>query len=127
MKIINTSFPHWFNQNYKIYNGNEQDLPVDQHMLLGLIAPRPLYVTSASTDLWADPKGMFLAMKGAEPIYKIYGLQSSLPEKQPFMNRPITNSLMGYHLRDGAHNLTVYDWDKFIKFADYHLPKKTKD
>lgn len=123
VEIINTSFPHWFSQNYKKYNGNVQDLPVDQHMLIGLIAPRPVYVTSASKDLWADPKGMFLSMKEAEPVYELYDLQSSLPEMQPFMNRPIINSPLGYHLRDGGHNLTVYDWDNLLKFANFHLEK----
>ena len=126
VEIINTSFPHWFNQNYKRYNGNEQNLPVDQHMLIGLIAPRPVYVTNASLDLWADPKGSFLAMKEAEKVYTLYGLRSTLPMELPPNNTPIIHSPMGYHIREGKHNLTEYDWSNFLKFADFHFKKSEK-
>lgn len=123
VEIINTSFPHWFSENYKKYNGNEQDLPVDQHMLIGLIAPRPVYVTNASEDLWADPQGTFLAMKEAEKVYRLYGLHSRLPRTIPPVNSPIVSPPMGYHNREGKHNLTEYDWSNFLKFADLHFKK----
>src|SRR5690606_16495317 len=87
--IINTAFPHWFNNNYKKYNNKEDLLPIDQHMLIALMAPRPVYVTSASEDLWADPKGTFLAIKNAEPVYELFGLESQIPEKSPGLNNPI--------------------------------------
>jgi len=119
VKRINTNFPHWFNNNYKKYNNNENALPVDQHMLIALIAPRPIYATSASKDLWGDPKGMFLALKSAEPVYALYGLESKLPKDQPQLNTPTINSALGYHIRDGIHDLTEYDWDNFIKFANF--------
>lgn len=118
---INTSFPHWFNSNYKKYNGHEELLPVDQHMLISLIAPRPVYATNASEDLWADPKGTFLALKNAEQVYALYGLKSKLPDSPPGLNKPIIESPLAYHNREGKHDLTVYDWKQFIKFADYHF------
>ena len=121
VEIINTSFPHWFTRNYKKYNGNEQNLPVDQHMLIGLIAPRPVYITSASEDRWADPKGTFLAMKAAESVYSLYSLPSMLPMNPPAVNTPTITPPMGYHIREGKHNLTVYDWHRFIEFADLHF------
>lgn len=123
VKIINTSFPHWFSENYKKYNDRENDLPVDQHMLIGLIAPRPVYATSASLDLWADPKGTLIAMKEAEPVYNLYGLRSSLPKSLPPHNTPVIKSPLGYHIREGEHNLTEYDWSNFLKFADFHFQR----
>lgn len=121
IKAINTSFPHWFNTNYKQFNDKEQELPVDQHMLLALIAPRPLYVTNASEDLWADPTGTYLALQHAAPVYELYRFKSELPLKAPKINHPLLNGPLGYHNREGIHDLTPYDWRNFIRFANGHL------
>jgi hypothetical protein len=121
--VINTGFPHWFNNNYKKFNNKEDLLPVDQHMLISLIAPRPVYATSASKDLWADPKGTFLSLKYAEPVYKLYGLKSALPKEMPDVDNPVIQSPIAYHNRTGEHNLTLYDWTNFIRFAEYHFRK----
>ena len=123
VRRINTSFPHWFNTNYKKYNDHEELLPVDQHMLISLIAPRPVYATNASEDLWADPTGTFLSLKNAEDVYNLYGLKSKLPNVPPGLNTPIIESPLAYHNREGKHDLTVYDWKQFIKFADFHYGK----
>lgn len=121
---INTSFPHWFNDNYKMFNNREDSLPVDQHMLIALVAPRPVYATNASKDLWADPTGTYLSLKNAEPVYGLYGIRSGLPVNPPGINEPVIHSRLGYHNREGIHNLTAYDWGNFIKFARYHYQKK---
>ena len=123
VRRINTSFPHWFNTNYKKFNDHEELLPVDQHMLISLIAPRPVYATNASEDLWADPKGTFLSLKNAEDVYGLYGLKSKLPKVPPGLNNPVIESPLAYHNREGKHDMTVYDWKQFIKFADYHFGK----
>jgi pimeloyl-ACP methyl ester carboxylesterase len=120
---INTAFPHWFAKNYKKFNKNEAALPVDQHMLIAAIAPRPLYATNATKDLWADPTGTFLSLKNAENVYALYGIKSNLPANPPAVNQPIINSQMAYHMRQGEHNLTSYDWSNFIRFANIHLKK----
>jgi dienelactone hydrolase len=114
---INTTFPYWFNNNYKKFNDRENDLPVDQHMLIALVAPRPVYVTNASKDLWADPKGTFLALKATEPVYTLYKIKSGLPQNPPGIDVPVIGSHFGYHNREGEHNMTNYDWANFIRFA----------
>jgi hypothetical protein len=119
--IINTVFPHWFTANYKKFNNRENALPVDQHMLLALSAPRPLYTTNASEDLWADPTGSYLSLKNAEPVWALYGIDTSLPPNPPTVNQPLISSPLGYHIREGKHDLTVYDWKNFIRFANLHL------
>lgn len=122
--IINTAFPHWFADNYKKYNDNEQALPVDQHMLIALITPRPVYVTNASKDLWADPTGTFLAMKHAEPVYALYKEKSQLPDTPPTLDTPIIQPPLGYHNRTGIHDMTFYDWAQFVKFSDAYYKTK---
>lgn len=121
VKRINTSFPHWFCGNFKKYNDNEDSLPVDQHELIALIAPRPVYVTAAEEDLWADPYGMFLACKYATPVFELFG-KNGIPSGAVMQtNDPLTNGDIWFHMRSGKHNVTEYDWKQFIKFADKYL------
>ena len=92
-------------------------------MLVALIAPRPFYATNASEDLWADPTGTFLSCKNAEKVYQLYGLKSNLPATPPGINQPIIQSPLAYHNREGEHDLTAYDWNNFIQFANYHFKR----
>jgi hypothetical protein len=120
---ITQNFPYWFCPNYRQYANNEDNLPIDQHMLIALIAPRAVYVASAAEDLWADPKGQYLALKEAQPVYHLYGLETNLPEEMPAVNKQIIQPVMGFHNREGKHNMTPYDWQQFIQFANQYFNK----
>jgi hypothetical protein len=120
---INTSFPHWFCENFRKYNNKEEELPVDQHELLALIAPRPLYVCSAEEDLWSDPKGEFLSCVAASPVYRLLGKEGFPGKDFPDLQQPVTGTI-GYHIRSGKHSVKLYDWNCFMDFADYHLKKQ---
>lgn len=125
IKLLNDVRPHWFCDNLEQYNDREADLPVDQHMLIAMMAPRPVYVGSAEEDPGADPKGEFLGLKHASKVYReIFHLPVNVPDEMPPVNKPIIESFTGYHIRSGEHDLDIYDWDQYIKFADYHFRQK---
>jgi dienelactone hydrolase len=115
---INASFPHWFCSNYRKWADNENNMPVDMHMLLSLIAPRALYVDCADEDLWGDPYGSYLALFNSVPVFKLFEPETSLPVAMPPLNKPVTSGKIGFHIRDGVHNMLLKDWNWFMDFAD---------
>jgi len=118
---INKNFPHWFCDRYLNYNDKEDELPVDQHMLLSLVAPRPVYVASATEDLHADPRGEFLSCLNASPVYELLGKTGLGQQQDPEVEVPIHLGHIGYHLRKGKHSVEDFDWEQFLTFADLHL------
>ena len=123
VKNLNTSFPHWFTGNYKKYNERVAEMPFDSHFLIALIAPRPVYVNSAQDDQWADPKGEFLGAVAASPVWRLFGKKGIESDRMPGIHQPVGDAV-GYHVRAGKHDVTDYDWEQWIKFADRHYGRK---
>jgi hypothetical protein len=119
---LNTRFPHWFCVNYAKWNGRETEMPFDAHMLLALAAPRPLYVASALDDQWADPKGEFLAAVAASEVYELLGRKGLGTKTMPPVDAPVGDTVR-YHVRTGKHDITAYDWDQYLAFADRHFKR----
>ncbi|WP_437206972.1 glucuronyl esterase domain-containing protein [Planctomicrobium sp. SH664] len=125
---IRTKYGQWFCGNFQQY-GDQNPPPVDQHQLISLIAPRPVYVASAHLDRGADPKGEFLGALHADPVYRLLGTNGmggeAPPSAQPAVDQPLTGSTIGYHVRTGNHDITEYDWAQYLDFADRHFQHPT--
>jgi hypothetical protein len=120
VKVINTSFPHWFNGNFKKFNDKVEHLPFDQHSLLALVAPRPLLLTNATEDTWADPEGQFDMLLAINPVYELYGEKGIEATVFPKENELI-DSQVGYFIRPGEHSMGAEDWEAWLDFCDKHL------
>lgn len=117
---ITNSFPHWFLPKYATYSDRENELPFDQHILLSLLSPRPVYVASAFGDQWSDPKGEFLSTREMEKVYALYGKKGLGNIEMPGLNQPV-GQLIRYHIREGKHDINEYDWEQYIKFGKEEL------
>jgi hypothetical protein len=120
---ITKDFPHWFCNRFTSYGGREQALPIDQHQLISLLAPRAVYVASADEDLWADPKGEYTSLVKAGPVFDLFGLKHIQTPEMPPLNTPRHVGATGFHIRKGVHNLTEQDWGYFLDFAKSSFKK----
>lgn len=108
---ITKAFPHWFAPAFTAYGDDPSRLPFDQHALIALCAPRPVFLPNAEQDQWADPPGQLAMLQAAEPVYKLLGVDG-LDDKDPAAGR------LGYWVRPGTHAMTPVDWQAYIKWAD---------
>ena len=123
---INKSFPHWFAPKYATYAGKEDTLPVDHHEVVALVAPRGYHGADASNDLWADPRGSWLSLVEASRVWALYGKLSPLKDEMPLMNDLLLHGPIAYHLREGGHGLTMFDWKLHLDHADSLFKKAVK-
>jgi len=115
-----TVFPHWYAANFKKYMDKDTLLPFDQHQVISLVAPRPVYIASAVDDKGADPQGEFAAAKAAESVYLFLGKTGLPAQTIPPLNQSVQGQI-GYHIRTGGHDVTLYDWKQYLNFADKHF------
>ncbi len=117
--------PYWFCPNYKKYVDKEHEMEFDQHYLLSLIAPRALYVQSSELDDWADPQAEFdCAVLASEVYEKVYGIKGLVENGFPEIDSPLHEGNVGYHVRNGDHNLFRFDWHAYMDFADKNFLRK---
>ena len=120
IRQINDRFPHWFNDAFKRYNDRPKALPFDQHALIALMAPRPVLLTNAGDDQWANPAGQFEMLRRAAPAWRLLGAGDFGAEAMPKVNQFIDTKL-GYWIRPGVHSMGPADWKVFLDFADRWL------
>lgn len=123
LAALTERFGYWFDGKLKEYAANVNGLPVDWHELVALYAPRPVYIATAEEDQWGDPRGSFLAAKGADPVYKLFGEVGLGVDNMPPAETPV-GDFIGYHNRTGEHGQKQYDWDQYLNFADRHFKKQ---
>jgi hypothetical protein len=122
VKQINDRFPHWFNGAFKEFNQHTDRLPFDQHCLIALMAPRPVLLSNAEEDTWANPAGQFEMLVAADPVYRLLGVEGLEAKMMPKSGR-LVSSRLGYYLRPGKHSMTPGDWKVFVDYADRQLRK----
>ena len=110
--------PHWMMPAFKEYCGRDQEIPVDQNQLIGCIAPRLVFITSASRDEYADPNGEYLGAYHASPYFRFFGKEGLTSGCPPPTGQRVGNGSIGYFRRDGEHNCTPEDWQALLDFTD---------
>lgn len=135
--ITTTVRPHWFAERFTNYRNAEEELPIDQHQLLALLAPRPVHVASATRDIPADPQGEYLSTLHATPVFDLFGrkgtlaagivppgadLSADLASRSPLPPPGLRiGGQLSYHIREGEHDMLAEDWTHFLNFADENL------
>ena len=114
---ITTRFPYWFCEKYLSYQGDVEKLPFDQHYLLASIAPRCVFVGSATLDAWANPVGEQLCCLAAAPAFKGGFVCDHIAVPDEIFDA----GRIGYHLRSGTHYFCRQDWQRVMEFARKHL------
>lgn len=125
VRLLNDRFPYWYCTNFKQYNGRDAELPFDQNEVLALIAPRPLYIGSAIEDANADPQGEFLGAVAVTPVYRFLGSTGLPTDEWPEVNQPVLGRV-SYHVRSGAHSVTDFDWEQYLRFCDEYVKGRAR-
>lgn len=124
LRAVTQSFPYWFSPSVQQFAQRPEDLPLDQHLLIALIAPRPILLGGALLDRWSDPAGAFAAAEAAAPVYALFGEQGI---DQPTFSKVNLNARVATYMRPGGHGVRPRDWRETIGFLDAHLkPAKVK-
>ena len=113
----------WFRSSLESISIHPENMPFDQHELVALIAPRAVSIHSATNDLWADPKGEYLAAYHAGAIYELYGKMPLSSRELPPPDQGVGTDV-SYLLRTGNHNILLQDWNHYMDMADLVFGRK---
>jgi hypothetical protein len=116
------NFSWQFGGRFQLWPGHWSDMPVDAHMLMSLIAPRPLFVTGGTGDQWSDPKGEFLAQVATGPVYRLLGARDLGVTTYPPPDTPVVTGDLGFNLHTGPHTATPAEWATFVDFLARYFP-----
>jgi hypothetical protein len=134
--LAGPSLYHWFDGNFLRYAArlNAGDLPVDNHELIALCAPRPLFVGGGADtgdgyanpkgDAWADPHGMFLAEVAAGPVYRLLGARDLGAKEFPTMGDALVSGDLAFRQHSEGHT-PAPNWPYFLEFASRYLHAPT--
>jgi hypothetical protein len=116
---------HWMAGNFLKYAGplTPNDLPVDSHELIGLCAPRPVFISAGSPKVegqWVDARGMFMAAVGAGPVYLLLGKKDLGTKEYPPIETTLINGDIAFRQHSGGHT-TGPNWPAFVEFASRYF------
>lgn len=120
LSMINRAFPHWFDGNFKAFDDEPARLPFDQHCLIAMCAPRPVLLSCATEDLWANPSGQFEMLRAADPVYRLVAGNGLGSQQRPEVGK-LLSSRLGYFIREGKHSMNEVDWAAWLDYADHWL------
>ena len=115
-----TRYPYQFCPKYAYWGDKLTQMPMDAHMLVALIAPRPLLLQTGSTDIWSDPMGEWLALIEGRKVYQLLGKDVPAGNELPAADQPIYTTL-GYVMHEGGHGIQPQDWDYYLEFMKRYL------
>ncbi|MBP7142329.1 MAG: hypothetical protein KBA71_10510 [Opitutaceae bacterium] len=118
IEVMTGRNPHWFTAKYATYAHREDSMPIDQHMLVALVAPRGYHSGDGSEDLWHDPRGSWIGLTEASKVWALYGKAKALSDPMPLVNDLLVDGPIAYHLRAGGHGLLPFDWKLYFDHAD---------
>ncbi len=112
------SYPHWMKAGFDASPEAIAALPVDQHQLIALIAPKPVFLGNGRRDVWSDPNSSFRAAKAASAAYAASGAQGL---ESSDMRAFDPSADLAWWMRVGGHSVVAEDIDAFIAFLSAHF------
>lgn len=114
-------YPHWFDPAYSQYADHTEDLPVDQHQFIGLVAPTPMLLGNGRRDVWSDPNSTYRMAEAGDKVYELYGLDGL---DQEGMQDFTPDAALSYYIRPGGHSIVQRDITAFMDFLDEAMPQR---